>query len=58
MNKLTAFANQKKEIREMTIDEIEKIAATGHDTGKTLWESEHFSKIHETKSILKKLHLY
>lgn len=44
-------------IREMSFEEIDKIAATGYYTSKQVWDSEYDVKLRETKSILKMLHL-
>lgn len=44
-------------IREMSFEEIDKIAATGYYTSKQVWDSEYDVKLKETKSILKMLHL-
>lgn len=44
-------------IREMSFDEIDKIAATGFYTSKQIWDTEYDVKLRETKSIIKMLHL-
>lgn len=44
-------------IREMSFEEIDKIAATGFYTSKQIWDTEYDVKLRETKSIIKMLHL-
>lgn len=44
-------------IRELSPEEIDKIAATGNYTSKLVLDTEYDVKLRETKSILKLLHL-
>ncbi|EOS24508.1 hypothetical protein C806_02019 [Lachnospiraceae bacterium 3-1] len=44
-------------IREMSFEEIDKIAATGFYTSKQVWDTEYDVKLKETRSIIKMLHL-
>lgn len=46
-----------REFREMTFEEIDQIVATGQYTAKEMYQTESYTRILETKSILKKLHL-
>ncbi|SEM54078.1 hypothetical protein SAMN04487770_1455 [Butyrivibrio sp. ob235] len=44
-------------VREMSYEEVDKIAATGYYTSKQIWDTEYDVKLRETKNILKMLHL-
>ncbi|WP_026528994.1 hypothetical protein [Butyrivibrio sp. VCD2006] len=44
-------------VREMSFEEVDKIAATGYYTSKQIWDTEYDVKLRETKNILKMLHL-
>lgn len=44
-------------VREMSFEEVDRIAATGYYTSKQIWDLEYDVKLRETKNILKMLHL-
>lgn len=55
--KFTEGSAEGREFREMTLEEIDQIVATGQYTAREMYQTESYTRILETKSILKKLHL-
>ncbi len=56
-NNRTVDLDKVEGIREMSFEEVDKIAATGYYTSKQIWDTEYDVKLRETKNILKMLHL-